>query len=121
METVETVITIAEIAELLGSLFDSDGDGQVIPQKAVDVLESFGNSEAGDNDIEILLNDIKASLMYDEKNTALYEISSRLEVIDTRLDKEFEVINRCLGVVIVGLVTIVSWKFFAWIMRLFSV
>lgn len=117
----ETVITIAEIAELLNNLFDSDGDGQIIPQEAVDVLESFGNSKAGDNDIEILLNDIKTSLMYDEENTALYEISSRLEVIDTRLDKGFEMISGAFSIVSTALVTLLCWKFFGWLMRLVSV
>lgn len=55
MEVVETVITIAEIADLLSSIFDGDGDGQVIPQELTDVLKSFNNGETGDNDIEALL------------------------------------------------------------------
>ncbi len=121
MEGAETILTAFDIATEIYKAFDKDGDGQIIPEEAIDVLVTLGNGQAGDNDIEILLNDIKTSLMYDEKNTALYEISSRLEVIDTRLDKEFEVLNRCFGVVIVGLITIVSWKFFGWIMRLVSV
>lgn len=116
-----TVLTAIEIATEIFNKFDSDGDGQVIPQEAVDVLESFGNSEAGDNDIEILLNDIKTSLMYDENNTAFYEISSRLEVIDTRLDKGFEMISGAFSIVSTALVTLLCWKFFGWIMRLVSV
>lgn len=120
MEIIEVYEAVQAVKEVVDIINDNT-DGQLIPQEVTDVLKTFGNNQTGDNDIEILLNDIKSSLMYDEKNTALYEISSRLEVIDTRLDKEFEVINRCFGVVIVGLITIVSWKFFGWIMRLVSV
>lgn len=58
-----------------------------------DLLKSFGNGETGDNDIESLLSNIKASLTYNEDYTALQEISSQLELIDTRLDTEFTVIN----------------------------
>ncbi len=121
MEGVETVLTAVEIATEIYNAFDKDGDGQIIPKEVIDVLVTLGNGQAGDNDVEALLTDIKASLMYDEENTALYEISSRLEVIDTRLDKEFQAINKGLGIIIVGLITIVVWKFFAWIMRLVSV
>ncbi len=120
MEIIEVYEAVQAVKEVVDIINDNT-DGQLIPQEVTDVLKTFGNSQTGDNDIEILLNDIKSSLMYDEKNTALYEISSRLEVIDTRLDKEFEVLNHCFGVVIVGLITIVSWKFFGWIMRLVSV
>lgn len=121
MEVVETVITIAELAELLKNIFDSDGDGEIISQELIDVIDSFGNGEAGDNDIETLLVDIKSSLTYDEDYTALQEISSRLELIDTRLDTEFTVINEGLGLISACFITFLGWKFFAWLMRLFSV
>lgn len=81
------------MAELLSNIFDNDGDGQLIPQDMADLLKSFGNGETGDNDIESLLSNIKASLTYNEDYTALQEISSQLELIDTRLDTEFTVIN----------------------------
>ena len=121
MEVVETVITITEIADLLSKIFDSDGDGQIIPPELVEVLNSFDNGEVGDNDIEILLDDIKSSLTYNEDYTALQEISSRLELIDTRLDTEFIVINNGLGLIIASLIAILSWKFFSWLMRIVSV
>lgn len=121
MEVVETVITIAEIADLLSSVFDSDGDGQIIPQEFTDILKSFDNGEIGDNDIEALLTDIKASLTYNEDYTALEEISSRLELIDTRLDTEFIVINEGLGLISACFITSLGWKFFSWLMRLVSV
>ncbi len=121
MEVVETVITITEIADLLNKIFDSDGDGQIIPPELAEVLNSFDNGEVGDNDIEILLDDIKSSLTYNEDYTALQEISSRLELIDTRLDTEFIVINNGLGLIIASLIAILSWKFFSWLMRIVSV
>lgn len=121
MEVVETVITITEIADLLSKIFDSDGDGQIIPPEFAEVLNSFDNGEVGDNDIEILLDDIKSSLTYNEDYTALQEISSRLELIDTRLDTEFIVINNGLGLIIASLIAILSWKFFSWLMRIVSV
>ncbi len=121
MEVVETVITITEIADLLSKIFDSDGDGQIIPPELAEVLNSFDNGEVGDNDIEILLDDIKSSLTYNEDYTALQEISSRLELIDTRLDTEFIVINNGLGLIIASLIAILSWKFFSWLMRIVSV
>lgn len=121
MEVVETVITITEIADLLSKIFDSDGDGQIIPPELAEVLNSFDNGEVGDNDIEILLDDIKSSLTYNEDYTALQEISSRLELIDTRLDTEFTVINNGLGLIIASLISILSWKFFSWLMRIVSV
>lgn len=137
-EIVETVITITEIADLLKSIFDSDGDGELIPQEIKDLLESFSDGELGGNDIEdfletfsdgefesndveVLLSEIKNSLMYDEKYTALSEISSRLELIDTRLDKEFEVINLGFSFIITSIVALLSWKFFGWIIRLVSI
>lgn len=121
MEVVETVITISEIADLLSSIFDNDGDGQVIPPELVDVLDSFNNGETGDNDIEALLSDIKASLTYNEDYTALQEISSRLELIDKRIDEEAKTLNTSLSFVCAGIVTIVGWKFFSWLLRLVSV
>ena len=120
---------LAEIMELLESIKfvvdiideNTNGDTEIIPQDVIEVLESFGDDEHGNNDIEVLLSDIKNSLMYDEESTAIYELSSRLEVIDTRLDTEFTVINNCFGLIIASFITIISWKFFSWIMRLVSV
>lgn len=114
MEVIETVITISEIADLLKSIFDSDGDGELIPQEVSDLLKSLSDGEHGNNDLEKLL-------MYDDEHSALSEISSRLELIDTRLDTEFEVINNGMGLIIVSLITILSWKFFGWLIRLISV
>lgn len=121
MEVIEVVVSSVEFAVALREVFDSDGDGEIISQELIDVIDSFGNGEAGDNDIETLLVDIKSSLTYNEDYTALQEISSRLKLIDTRLDTEFAVINDCLGFIATGIITIFVWKFFSWISRLASV
>lgn len=116
-----TVITIIDIVNAIKQAFGGDDGVDLLPQEVADMLKSLSDGEQGNNDIESLLVEIKDSLRYDEDYTALQEISSRLELIDTRLDKEFEVINSSLGFICTGIVTIVLWKFFSWIMRLFSV
>lgn len=124
----EEVITIVEVFSAIKSiadLFDNDGDGSLdgslVPQEVVDVLDTFTDGEQGNNDVENILVDIKQSLMYDEEYTSLSEISARMEVIDKRLDTEFEVINDGLGLIITCLIAIISWKFFGWLLRLVSV
>ena len=111
-----TVITIIDIVTAIKQAFGKDGDGGIdlLPQEVVDLLESLSDGEQGNNDIEKLL-------MYDDEHSALSEISSRLELIDTRLDKEFEVINNGLGFIASSLIALLSWKFFSWLMRLISV
>lgn len=114
-ELLQTIKTVVDVID------ENTQDTEVIPQEVVDVLQSFGDSEQGNNDIEALLSDIKSSLMYDEDNTALYELSSRLEVIDTRLDLEFEVLNFGISVIGSVLLATVSIKFLSWIYRFISV
>ena len=121
----ETALEITSAINAIKGLFDKDSDGsfdgELLPQEVTDLLVSLSDGEQGNNDIEILLTEIKDSLMYNEDYTALSEISSRLEVIDTRLDTEFEVINNGMGLIIVSLITILSWKFFGWLIRFVSI
>lgn len=125
MEEVGTVLEVIQVLNLIKSLFDKnndgDFDGELIPQEVTDVLKTLGDGEQGNNDVENILIEIKNSLMYNEEYTALSEISSRLELIDTRLDTEFDVINDGMGLIIVSLITILSWKFFGWLVRLVSI
>ena len=119
---------LAEIMELLESIKfvvdiidgNTNGDPEFLPPEVIETLESFSDGEHGNNDIENLMIDIKNSLMYDEENTAIYELSSRLEVIDTRLDTEFEVLN--FGISVIGsiLFLIASMKFLSWVFRFIS-
>lgn len=125
MEEVATLLEVIEVIQVFIKIFDSDGDGEidgdVIPPEVIEMLGTLTDGEQGNNDIENILVDIKDSLMYDEKSTAISEVSARMEVIDTRLDKEFEVINTGLSFIVTTLITLLSWKFFGWLMRVFSV
>lgn len=109
-----------ELFNLCTSIHDYVSDDIDLPQEAIDVLLSFADDETGNNDIEKTLVEIKNSLQYDENYTALEEISSRLEVIDTRLDLEFEVLN--FGISVIGTVALAyaSGKFLSWIFRILS-
>ncbi len=123
MEGGGAVITALEIAEVLYEVFDSDGDGQVIPQEAIDVLESFGNSEAGDNDVEALLTDIKNSLVTtytDGEETVTMTVGQRLNIIDERLNAEFITVNDCLGLITTCLLSFFSFKILTWFYNILS-
>lgn len=95
-------------------------DTEVIPDELVEVLETWNDGEIS-NDLEVALNDLNTKLMYNEDVTALSEISQRLEVIDTRLDREFIAINDCYSFLCTLLLCFVSFKFLNWLVRSFSV
>lgn len=118
-DTLEEV-TLLELFNLCTTIHDYVSDDIDLPQNVIDVLLTFGDDETGNNDIEQTLVEIKNSLQYDEEYTALEEISSRLEVIDTRLDLEFEVLN--FGISVIGTVALAyaSGKFLSWLVHIFS-
>ena len=124
METAVTLVEVYQaiqtVKEVLDVVNDNTDDG-FFPVEVADVLMTLSDGESGNNDVEILLQDIKESLMYDEENTALYEISSRLELIDARLDTEFQLANNFFGFVASALLAILSCKFFSWVANLCSV
>ena len=120
MEVVETVITITEIADLLKSIFDSDGDGEIISQDLIDVIDSFGNGEAGDNDIELLLTDIKTSLVSDDNTAYMETVSQRLDTIDERLNAEFIALNDCIGLIATCFLSFFAFKVITWFYNLLS-
>ena len=99
---------------------ESTNDIEKISDELVTVLETFTDGETN-NDLELQLADIKNSLMYNEDVTALSEISQRLEVIDTRLDREFITLNDCFSFICTALLCFISFKFFNWLFRAFSV
>lgn len=119
-EQLETAVTIVEVYQILTQIQELLSDDTELPAEVVDVLKTFGDGENGNNDIEKTLVDIRDSLMYDEENTAIYELSSRLEVIDTRLDLEFECLNYGIGVIGSVLLAYTSMKFLSWIFRFIS-
>lgn len=120
MEVVETVITIAEIADLLNGIFDKDGDGQIIPQELTDILKSFNNGETGDNDIEMLLSDIKTSLVSDDNIAYMENVSLRLDTIDERLNSEFIALNDCMGLIATCFLSFFAFKVITWFYNLLS-
>lgn len=120
MEVVGTVITIAEIADLLKSIFDNDGDGQIIPSEITDLLETFSDGEHGNNDIESLLTDIKTSLTADDNTAYMEMVSNRLDVIDERLNAEFIALNDCLGLIATCFLSFFAFKVITWFYNLLS-
>lgn len=86
-----------------------------MPVDVVEILKTFGDGEEGNNDIEQTLVEIKNSLQYDEQYTALEEISSRLEVIDKRLDYGVRNLTNGLCMIVAVLYAYVSWRFLQWI------
>lgn len=120
-EQVEEVVTILEVYNLCNEIKEFVSDDVDLPVDVIEVLKTFGDGENGNNDIEKTLVDIRDSLMYDNENTSLSEISSRLEVIDTRLDLEFECLNYGIGVIGSVLLAYTSMKFLSWIYRFLAV
>lgn len=124
----ETYITLLDVYNICSSILNFvDDDAEIIPQELVDVITTF-DSECTDiaefepnNDIELLMYEIHNSLQYNEDVTALSEISQRLEVIDTRLDREFIAVNDCYSFICTLLLCFVSFKFLDWLLRAFSV
>lgn len=117
----EEVVTILEVYNLCTDIVGYVSDDVDLPSEVIDILMTFGDGESGNNDIENTLVEIRDSLMYDEENTAIYELSSRLEVIDTRLDREFECINFGLGLISSTLLAMASWRFLSWLYRILFV
>lgn len=120
-EQVEEVVTLLQVYQLCTEIKDFVSDDTELPTEVIEVLKTFGDGESGNNDIEKTLVDIRDSLMYDEENTAICELSSRLEVIDTRLDREFECINFGLGLIASTLLAMASWRFLSWTYRILFV
>lgn len=124
MEAAE-VMELVEVLSLLVRLIDTDGDNvpdNNYPSEILDLVSTLSDGEQGNNDIETILleNLVYDDNLTDDKTSALSEVSQRLEVIDTRLDTEFTVLNYGLSVIMtVGVVTL-SIKFFGWLSRLMS-
>ena len=75
METAVTLVEVYQaiqtVKEVLDVVNDNTDDG-FFPVEVADVLMTLSDGESGNNDVEILLQDIKESLMYDEEKTAVY-------------------------------------------------
>lgn len=109
-----TLIDVLTAIETVQNVVD------VINENTNDGLPAEFTDGEANTDIEVYLSDINKALMYDEENTALYEISSRLELIDARLDTEFTVLNEFYGFCGCAILTIICIKFFSWVSNTFS-
>ena len=112
MEEVITLLEVYNAVQEVKGLIDSDVDLSTV----IDLLDNSIDGEIN-TDEEKLLAEIRDSLMYNEDTTAIAEISSRLELIDARLDTEFEVLNYGIGVIGSVLLAYTSMKFLSWIFR----
>lgn len=112
MEEIITLLEVYNAVQEVKELVGSDTDLSTV----IDLLDNAIDGEIN-TDEEKLLVEIRDSLIYSEDCTALSEISSRLELIDTRLDTEFEVLNYGIGVIGSVLLAYTSMKFLSWIFR----
>lgn len=112
MEEVITILEVYNAVQEVKELVVSDTDLSTV----IDLLDNSIDGEIN-TDEEKLLVEIRDSLTYSEDVTALSEISSRLELIDTRLDTEFEVLNYGIGVIGSVLLAYTAMKFLSWVYR----
>lgn len=113
-------ITLYEIWVLVNDVIElMQEEEALLPVETVEVINSLADGKVN-TDVETSLEEIKNALMYNEDYTALQEISSRLEVIDTRLDTEFLLVNEFFGLVSTILLCFMSFKFFSWVSNTFS-
>ncbi len=115
MEEVITILEVYNAVQEVKELIGSDTDLSTV----IDLLDNSIDGEIN-TDEEKLLVEIRDSLTYSGDVTALSEISSRLELIDTRLDTEFEALNYGIGVIGSVLLAYTSGKFLSWIFRFVS-
>lgn len=111
----EGAITLLEVYNLLldvQNLVNSKDD----LSQLVDLLDDNSDGQIN-TDSEKLLSDIKNSLQYNKDYTALQELSGRLQVIDTRLDTEFKVLNWSIGVIGSLLFAYITIKLLSWLFR----
>lgn len=100
---------VATIAEVIGILNEIKG---ILGKD--DPLSTLTDGKLGDNDLEQML-------MYDKEHTSLAEISSRLEVIDKRLDFTNQLIIQGFGFVGTFAFVLLSVKIFAWLFKVAGV
>ncbi len=115
LQILEIVQGIQEVTDII----NGNTENALIPTETLYVINSFADGEAN-TDVETTLEDIKDIFMYNEEYTVFEEMSSRLELIDARLDTEFTVLNEFYGFCGCTLLTVISLKFFSWLTNTFS-
>ena len=117
IEILEILTTIKGVVDLIP--IDEDST-EVIPSELIDMFETLNDGEVGNNDIEVLLSDIRTSLVSEEQQPYLAEVQQRLDIVDQRLNSEFIALNDCLGFMATTLICFVSFKFFNWLFDVVS-
>lgn len=98
--------TIAEIIGILTEVKELIGED--------DPMATLTDGILGNNDLEKML-------MYDKDNTALSEMSSRLEVIDKRLDCTNQLLSHGFGFICTFVFVACAFKFLNWIYSVLGV
>ncbi len=125
MELIEIYEAVQAVKQVV-DVIDDNTNGQLIPQEVTDVLKTFGDgSEISEpnNDIEVLLTDIKNCLMTtytDGTETVTMTAAQRLDIIDDRLNSEFITVNDCLGLMATCMLTFFAFKVITWFYNLLS-
>jgi len=121
-EVYEAVQAVKQVVDII----NDNTEGQLIPQEVTEVLKTFGDgSEVSEpnNDIEVLLTDIKNCLMTtytDGMETVTMTAAQRLDIIDDRLNSEFITVNDCLGLMATCMLTFFAFKVVTWFYNLLS-
>lgn len=98
-----TSLTLEEVIRIAVDVFLDDDDTALET-----FVETFTDGDYGNNDLERIF-------MYDDNYTVFEEISSRLEVIDTRLDYTNRLLSDGFGFVVTFCLVYISGKFIKWI------
>ncbi len=108
-------MTDTELFQLMvQKLFEIASDGSDDTAEMVAAITTLTDGELGNNDLETIL-------MYDDENSVYTEISSKLDVIDTRLDWTNKLLSEGFSFVCTFAVLLVAGKFFNWLFRVVGV
>ncbi len=118
-------ITIYEVYEALQALDgvvdiinENTDDTEVLSRELVDVLNTFSDGEEGSNDVELILQDIRNSLVvYDEDGNIKTTAIEQLQIIDNRLDTEFIVINNAFSLLLGGVSFFIIWTLLGFVLN----
>ena len=115
MELIEVYQAIMAVKEVVDIINENTDDTEVIPQEVIDVLQTFGDSEQGNNDVEALLSDIKTALVSEDDVSYMAYTAERLDIIDQRLNSEFIAVNDCLGLIATCFISFFAFKILTWL------
>jgi len=115
-EVMQAIQAVQEVVDVI----NDNTDELFLPPETIDVLDKMDdNSDEPNTDIEVLLTQIRDSLVTDyevisesgETSYLSLTVSERLDIIDRRLDTEFVTLNNAFSVLLGGLCFAVIWTF----------